>query len=65
MSKQILTDSNNRTIGYIDTQSDGKQLGFNANNKLMGYYDAKANRTTDANNKFVGQGNLLSSLLRS
>ena len=65
MSKEILKDSNNRTIGYIETMSDGRQRLISSNNQTLGYYDPKSNRTTNVNNQTIGgSGNFLMTLLR-
>lgn len=59
---QILKDRNNRRIGQIKTQS-GKQFIYDANNRRLGSYDPKTNTTKDKNNRIIGKGNLLTSLL--
>lgn len=65
MSTQTLKDSRNNIIGNIETKSDGTQVGKDARNNIKGYYDPKTNKTKDARNNIVGQGNLLASLITS
>jgi len=64
MARQKLQDANYRTIGYIETMSDGKQKLQDANYRTLGYYDPKTNITQDANYRTIGRGNLLTTLLR-
>lgn len=63
MNRETLKDRNNRIIGYIEMQSDGKQVGKDASNRIKGYYDPKSNKTKDEDNKEVGTGNLLAVLI--
>ena len=63
MAQQILKDKNFRIIGYIDTDSSGKQTIKDPNFRIKGYYDPKANQTKDLNFRIVGSGNLLATLL--
>ncbi len=63
MSTQTLKDSKFRTIGYIETRSDGIQVIKNEKFVILGYYDPRYNQTKDARFQIVGTGNLLTSLL--
>lgn len=63
MSRQRLQDARFKTIGYIDTEPGGKQVGRNARFMIVGYFDPGADRTTDARFRVVGYGNILSSLI--
>ena len=65
MSTQTLKDSHYRTIGYIETRSDGQQVGKDAHYRICGYYDPRTNKTKDAHYRIVGEGNLLASLITS
>ena len=65
MSTQTLKDSHYRTIGCIETRSDGQQVGKDAHYRICGYYDPKTNKTKDAHYRIVGEGNLLASLITS
>lgn len=63
MADQELRDRNNRLIGKIRTRSDGKLELRDASAFFKGTYDSKTNDTRDANGKFIGKGNLLTTLL--
>lgn len=63
MAQQVLKDAMNRIIGYIDTDSSGKQTIKDSMNRIKGYYDPKSNQTKDSMNRIVGTGNLLTTLL--
>ena len=63
MTEQLLKDRQNRLIGKIKTGSFGVLELRDASNRLRGKYDPRTNRTTDAQNRVVGQGNLLTTLL--
>ena len=63
MSREAIKDKNYRTIGYIETMSDGKQKALDANYRTLGYYDPKTNVTQDTNYRTVAQGNVLSGLI--
>jgi hypothetical protein len=63
MSTERLQDRNYRTIGYIETMSDGRKKLMDANYRTLGYYDPHGNVTQDANYRTVGQGDLLATLL--
>ena len=61
---EVLRDKNNRKLGEIRTDSSGRQVLYNATNRRLGEYNPKSNETRDANNRLVGKGNLLGSLLK-
>ena len=63
MSTQTLKDSNYRTLGYIETENNGRQVGKDANYRTMGYYYPQRNETNDSKYLTVGRGNLLASLI--
>ena len=63
-TKRRLEDKNHRTIGYIVTQSDGKQHVEDVSGHTLGYYDPKQDKTEDRNHRTVGYGNLLATLLQ-
>lgn len=65
MSTQTLKDRHYRIIGYIETKSDGSQVGKDAHYRVKGYYDPRTNQTKDAHYRIVGTGNLLASLVTS
>jgi hypothetical protein len=58
-----LKDSQSRTIGYIETDSRGKQTARTAQHITVGYYDPRTNWTVDRNNCRVSSGNTLMALL--
>ncbi|MFM7152513.1 MAG: hypothetical protein ACKO4W_15865 [Bacteroidota bacterium] len=63
MPQQTLKDRNNNTIGYILTDSKGKQTIKDKNLVVKGYYDPETNVTKDRNHRVIGRGNLLATLL--
>ena len=63
MSRETLRDSHSRILGYIETDSNGKQTGRDAHLRLMGYYDPRTNQTRDAHLRMVSYGNTLASLI--
>jgi hypothetical protein len=64
MRRETLTDRNHRPVGYIETDSQGRQVIMDSRYHTLGHFDPKTNRTTDANHRPIGNGNLLSSLLK-
>ena len=58
----ILTDSRGYAIGRSD-ETDSEILLYDINNHYLGKYDKRSAETIDANNHFVGHGNLLGMLL--
>jgi cytochrome c1 len=64
MSRETLKDRNYRIIGYIETDSQGKQKILDPQYRPRGTFDPKTNKTTDASYRVVGSGNLLTTLLR-
>jgi hypothetical protein len=63
MPRQAIKDKLNRTLGYIETMSDGKQKALDHLNRTLGSYDPKRNVTQDNLNRTIAQGNVLSSLI--
>lgn len=63
MSVQTLKDNRSNIIGYIHTDSSGKQTIKDARSNIKGYYDPQTNKTKDARSNIVGTGNLLTTLL--
>jgi len=62
MSKEYLRDNCNRLLGVLE--NNGKTITLkDERNYLVGIYDIRANRTVDANNRQIGSGNLLTTLL--
>lgn len=63
MQTDTLKDSQSRTIGYIETDSRGKQTARTARHITVGYYDPRTNWTVDRNSCRVSSGNTLMALL--
>ena len=63
MADQELRDPQNRLLARIKTLSNGKSEIRDPQNRLKGIYDPKSNQTRDPQNKVVGKGNLLTTLL--
>lgn len=63
MNRQELKDSRGKTLGYIETQSDGGQRLIDSTGNTLGYYDPRFKETKDSVGKTIGRGNLLSSLI--
>ncbi|MBY4639940.1 hypothetical protein K6L44_08050 [Gluconacetobacter entanii] len=62
MATEVVRDSSNRVIGYIDDMGD-RVLAKGQNGIVIGNYDKILNRTLDASSNIVGNGNLLSALI--
>ena len=60
---KVVKDSGGRLVGRIEIKSDGKQEIRDSGGRLKGYYDPKSNQTKDSGGRFVGSGNLLTTLL--
>ncbi len=63
MNRRTLNDNQFRTIGFIDTDPNGKETLRDPQFRIKGYYDPKTNQTKDAQFRLVGTGNILTSLL--
>lgn len=61
---EVLRDKNNRRLGEIRSDSTGRQTLYSDTNRRLGEYNPKTNETRDANNRLVGKGNLLGTLLK-
>lgn len=64
MQIHTLRNANGLKIGEIETLSNGIQVLRGANGLKLGEYDPKQNVTRGANNLRVGDGNLLTMLLK-
>lgn len=65
MRTDELTDAQFHTIGYIETDSRGKQTAKTPQYVTIGYYDPRTNWTTDQNFCRISSGNTLAWLLRN
>lgn len=63
MARQAIKDQNFRTIGYIETESSGRQKALDASFRTLGYFDPKQNKTLDSSFRTIAQGNVLSGLV--
>lgn len=63
MSRREIKDDHYRTLGYIETDSSGKEVAKDSHYKVLGYFDPKRNETTDSHYKVLAKGNILSGLI--
>ena len=63
MGRIAIKDSSYRIIGYIDTDSSGKQTALDAHYKRVGYYDPRTDKTQDGSYRIIGSGNQLAALI--
>jgi hypothetical protein len=63
MNTQVLRDSSQRIVGYIETKPDGLHIGRDALHQIKGYYDASQNTTRDSSGRLLGYGDELASLI--
>jgi hypothetical protein len=63
--RETLRDNSYRTIGFLETESNGNKTLYDAQWRLLGFYRREMNRTFDRDWRPVAQGDLLATLLRS
>ena len=63
MSKTPLKKLNGQTLGYIESEKDGKQKATLVDGNTIGYYDPQSNTTKSPTGEIIGKGNLLANLL--
>ncbi len=63
MSTETIKDHRQRTLGYIETQSNGKQRALDASRRTLGFYDPQQDTTKDAHQHTIAHGNVLASLI--
>lgn len=63
MSRETVRNRSGEIIGFIETESSGKQVIFDDELTRLGSYDPRENYTFDAQWNRVGSGNLLTTLL--
>ncbi|MBQ8228938.1 MAG: hypothetical protein IJZ88_07995 [Clostridia bacterium] len=63
MSKIVIRNKASKEIGYIRTDSKGKQTAYNNRNEKIGCFDPKLNQTKNHSGRVIGHGNLLASLI--
>lgn len=61
--RQEVKDNNYRTLGWIETGSDGEQTAMDANYRTLGHYDPRTDETRDSNYRIIARGNVLSALI--
>lgn len=65
MSEIIIRNKASKEVGFIKTDSKGKQTAYNKRKEKIGSFDPKTNFTKDINNRVIGNGNMLASLILS
>jgi hypothetical protein len=63
MMRASIKDGQFRTVGYIDTDSHGRQRALNARFQTVGYFDPVRNETRDSTYRVVGRGNVLAAFI--
>lgn len=63
MSKIVIRNKASKELGYIRTDSKGKQTAYNIKNERIGCFDPKLNCTKNVNGRVIGHGNWLASLI--
>ena len=63
MALEKLTDWTGKIIGWTDWQGSKKWL-YDFNHRKLGYYDKATNKTYDWQNRIVGNGDIITTLLR-
>ena len=64
MSRTTLRDRKLNILGFVDDNNEKLTLR-GKNQELLGFYDSKSDITRDKNQKLVGKGNQLGTLLPS
>ncbi len=65
MSEMIIRNRASKEVGYIKTDSRGKQTAYNIRREKLGCFDPKTNFTKDKNNRVLGNGNMLVGMILS
>ena len=65
MSEMIIRNRASKEVGYIKTDSRGKQTAYNVKREKLGCFDPKTNFTKDKNNRVLGNGNMLVGIILS
>lgn len=63
MSTKTIKDRYQRTLGYIETQSNGRQRALDASRRTLGFYNPHQDTTKDAHQRTIAHGNVLASLI--
>lgn len=65
MQEEIIKDWKGRTIGFIQTQSNGDARILDFYRRTLGTYNKKLNITKDFYGRIIAKGNQLSMLLNT
>lgn len=65
MSDMIIRNRSSKEVGYIKTDSKGRQTAYNLKGEKVGCFDPKTNITKNKNNVALGNGNMLVGILLS
>lgn len=63
MNKTPVKDFNGRILGWIVTESDGRQKAMDFTGKLLGTYYPDRNTTNDFYGRVLYRGNMIASLI--
>lgn len=58
-----LKDLYGRPLGWIEEDYEGNRQIKNSHLRIVGFYNKQRNRTTDFYGRYVGEGDLLTTLL--
>jgi len=61
--RETIRDSQYRPVGYVETDSHGRQRALNSRFQTVGHFDPARNETRDAAYKVVARGNALTALI--
>jgi hypothetical protein len=64
MAREIIEDHNGKTLGYMETYSDGRAELRDSNSVMLGKYTKVDNLTRDTSGRVIGKGNMLMSLIK-
>ncbi len=65
MSEMVIRNRASKEVGYIKTDSRGKQTAYNIKREKLGCFDPKTNYTKDKNDRILGNGNMLVGIILS
>ena len=63
MTKNYIKDFYGRTLGYIETDSQGNKIVHDFYGRILGRYDAKADVTKDFYGRIIARGDQSSMLI--
>lgn len=65
MSDTIIRNKASKQLGYIKTDSRGRQTAYNNKGEKLGCFDPKTNITKNSKNIALGNGNMLVGIILS